>query len=103
METTENKLNFFLITAQSDSIRINHIKAKFDNMPQNSKCLLCRDEDRMINHIISECSKVMQKRLKTSHDCVGKVIHWKLFKKLKIDHTTNCYVYKPESIVENET
>ena len=32
-----------------------------------------------------------------------KVIHNKLFKKLKFDYTTKSYLYKPEFIPENET
>ena len=36
----------------------------------------CRDE--MVNHMISECNKVAQKKYKSRHDWVGKVIHWEL-------------------------
>ena len=38
---------------------------------QNSKCLLCSDRDKMINHIISECSRLVQKsiRLATTGSC----------------------------------
>ena len=34
---------------------------------------------------------------------LGKVIHWESCKKVKFDHTTKCYPYKPEFILENET
>ena len=50
-----------LIAAQNNTIRINYIKAKMDNMPQNSKCRLFDDRDETINHTISECSKLAQK------------------------------------------
>ena len=38
------------------------------------KCRLCEDRDETINHIISECSKLVQKEHKTRHDRVLKVI-----------------------------
>ena len=76
-----------LIAAQNNTIRTNHIKARIYRMQQNSKCRLCGDRDETINHIISERSKLEQKKYKTRHDWVGKVIHWELCKKFKFDHT----------------
>ena len=55
-----------------------------------------------VNHIVSECSKLAQKKHKTRHDWVGRVIHWELCKNLKFDHTTKWYMHKPEFILENE-
>ena len=34
---------------------------------------------------------------------LGKVIHWDLYKKLKLDHTTKWYMLNPSSVLENET
>ena len=39
----------------------------------------------MVNFIISECSKLTQKKYKTRHDRVGKVIHWELCMRLTYD------------------
>ena len=47
----------------------------------------------MINHIISDCSKLAQREYKMKHDWVGKVIHWELCKKFKFDHTEQCHKY----------
>ena len=58
--------------------------------------------DETINHI-SECSKLAQKEYKTRHDWVGKVIHRKLGKKLKFDHTNKRYMHNPGSVLENKT
>ena len=33
---------------------------------------------------------------------MGKVIHWKLCKKFKFDHTNKWYMHNPESVLENE-
>ena len=54
----------------------------------------------MINYIISECSELVQKEYKTRYNWVGKVIYWKLCKKLKVDHSTKYYMHKPESVLE---
>ena len=43
-----------------------------------------------------------QKEYKTRYDWVGKVIHWELCKRLKIDHTIKWYMHKPGYILEKE-
>ena len=92
----------FLIAAQNNALRTNHIKARRDKTQQNSRCRLCGDRDETINHIISECNKLAQKEYKTRHDWVGKVIYWELCKKLKFDHTNKWYMHNIESVLENE-
>ena len=71
-------------------------------MQQNSKCRLYEDEDEMINHIISECSKLVQKENETKHNWMEKVIHWELCKRLKFDLSTELCIHKPESNLEIE-
>ena len=44
------------IAAQDNAIRTNYIKVRIDKTQQNSKCRLCGDRDKTINHIISECA-----------------------------------------------
>ena len=83
--------------------RDNHIKARIDKTQQNSKGRLCGDRDETINHIIRECSKLAQKKYKTRHDWVSKVIHREMCKKLKFDHTSKWYMHKPASVLENDT
>ena len=92
-----------LIAAQDSAIRTNHMKAIIDKTQQNSKCKLCGDRDETINHIISECSKLAQRKYKTRHDWVGKEIHWEMCKKFQFDHTNKCYMYNPALVIENAT
>ena len=92
-----------LIAAQDSAIRTNNIKAKIDKTQQNSKCRLWGDRDETINHIISECSKLAHREYKARHDWVGKVIHWEMCKKLKIDHTNKWYRQNPAPVLENAT
>ena len=96
---TEN----FLIAEQDNAIRTNHIKARIDKTQQNSKCRLCNDSDKTINHIISECSKLAQKEYKARHDLVSKVIHREMCKKFKFDYTNKWYMHNPASVLENDT
>ena len=88
-----------LIAAQNNTIRTNHIKARIDKTQQNSKCRLCSDRNETINHIISECSKLVQKEYKTRHDWVGRVIHWEMCTKFKFDHTNKWYMHNPVPVL----
>ena len=92
-----------LIAAQDSALRTNHIKARIDKTQQNSKCRLCGDRDETINHIISECSKLVQREYKVRQDLVGKVIHWEMCKKFKFDHTIKKYMHNPAPVLENAT
>ena len=92
-----------LIAPQNSAERTNHIKTRIDKTHQNCKCRLCGDRDEIINHIISECSKLAQKEYKTKHDCVGKVIHQRMCKKFKFDHTNKWYMHNPAPVLENDT
>ena len=40
---------------------------------------------------------------KTRYDCVGKVIHWEMYKKFKFDHTNKWYMLNPAPVLENDT
>ena len=86
---------YLLIAAQNNAIRTNHIKARIDKTPQNSKFRLCVERDKTTNHIGSEFSKLAQKENKTRHDWVGKVIHCEMCKKMKFDHTNKWYMHSP--------
>ena len=92
-----------LIAAQDNAIRTNHVKARIDKTQQSCTCRLCGDRDETINHIISECSKLAQKKYKARHDCVGKVIHWEMCRKFKFDHTNKWYRHSPVPVLENDT
>ena len=97
----KRKTESLQIAAQDSAIRTNHIKAKIDKTPQNSKCRLCGDRDETINHIISECSKLAQREYKARHDWAGMVIHREMCKKLKFDHTNKWYMHNPAPVQEN--
>ena len=51
------------------------------------------------NHIVIAYIK----EYKTRNDWVGEVISAELYKRLKFDKTTKCYMLKPESVLKKET
>ena len=53
--------------------------------------------------IISEFSKLAQKKCETRHDWVGKVFDWELWNKSKFDHRKKLYMHNPEYFPGNET
>ena len=57
----------FLIAAQNNIIRTNHIKMRRDKTQQNSRCWLCGERGDK-----SECSKFAKKEYKTKYDWVGR-------------------------------
>ena len=91
----KRETEYLLIAAQYNAVRTNHIKARIDKTQQNSKFRLCGDRDETINHIISEFSKLAQKKYKTRHEWIGKVILWNICKKFEFDHTIKWYMHKP--------
>ena len=71
-ENLKGETGSLFIAAQNNTMRINYIKENINKSKQNSKCSLCGDRDEMINHIIIECSKLVQQKHKTRYDYVGK-------------------------------
>ena len=59
---------FLLTAAQNNAIKTYYIKARIDKTQLNSRCRLRGDRDETINHIISECRKLVQKEYKTRHE-----------------------------------
>ena len=102
-ENFKREIESLLITAQDNAVRTNHIKARRDKTPQNSKCRLCGGRDETINHIISECSKLAQREYKARHDWIGKVIHREMCKKFKFDRTNKWNMHNPAPVLENAT
>ena len=74
-------------SSSKNTLRTDYIKARIDKSQQNSRCRLCGDRDEIINHIISEGSKLAQKEYNTRYTRVDKVIHWELSKNFKFDLT----------------
>ena len=64
LKKKKRKTEFLLTAAQNNAIRTNYIKVRIDKTQQNGRCWLCGDKDETISHIISECSKLVQKDIR---------------------------------------
>ena len=60
--------------AQEQAIRNNVIKAKIDNKQKESKFRMCGNEDETLNHIVTKCSMLAQKKYKRRQDSVRRRI-----------------------------
>ena len=80
-----------IVAAQNQSIRINLVKAKIDKRQADSLCRVCRKVDESIDHIISGCSKLLQKKYKRRHDNLGKIVDWKLARKCNFEDGDKWY------------
>ena len=61
-----------IVAAQSQSIRTNLVKAKIDKSHRDSLCRVCRKVDESIDHVVSGCSKLVQKEYKRRQDNLEK-------------------------------
>ena len=91
-----------LQAVENNAIRTSYINIKIDKRQQNSKCSSCVHKNEIVNYIISWCSKPAEKKFKSKHDWVGKVIMWELCITLRFDQAEKWYMHKPESVRENE-
>ena len=72
-------------------------------MHQKSQCRWCGDRDETTNNVISEWSKLPQKKFKTRHEWEGKIIHWEMCKKFEFDRTNKWYMPNLAAVLENDT
>ena len=54
------------------------------------------------NHVLSECSKLAQKKYKRRHDWVGTKIHWELYRKYGIEVKQKWHEHQPEVVMKND-
>ena len=78
---TEN----LIVVAQNQSIRTNLVKAKIDKSQGDSLYRVSKKVDKIIDHVVSGCSKLGQKEDKRRHDNLGKIVHWKLARKCNFE------------------
>ena len=90
------------MAAQNQSIKTNLVKAKIETSQEDSLCRVRRKVDESIDHIVSGCSKLVQKEYKRRHDDLGKIAHWKLARKCNFEARDKWYEHEPESVLENE-
>ena len=65
---------------------------------------MCKDRDKTVGHLLSECSKMAQTEYKGRHDKVANIVHWGLCKNLGYKHQGNWYKHdgKQTPVLEDE-
>ena len=91
-----------IVAAQNHSIRTNLVKAKIDKSQGDSLCKVYRKVDESIDHVVSGCSKLAQKKYKRSYDNLGKIVHWKIARKCNFEAGEKWYEHEPGSVLEDE-
>ena len=66
---------------------------------------MCKANDETITHIISECSKLLQKESKGLHDRMGKTMRWDILERKALmfprnGTNTNLYLIQKMSLFE---
>ena len=91
-----------IVAAQNQSIRTNLVKTKINKSRGDYLCRICRKVNESIDHIVSGCIKLAQKKYKRRHDNPGKIVHWKLARKCNFKAGDKWYEHEPESVLQNE-
>ena len=90
------------MAVQQQAIRTNNIKAKIGKTQQNSKCRICKKAEKSVNHALSECSKLAQKKYKRQHDWFRTKIHWEICRKYRIEVKDKWFKHKLVVVMEND-
>ena len=91
-----------ICAAQEQALRTNSIKFAIDKTVNSPLCRVCNESQESVQHIISGCTKLVQKDYKTRHDKVAARLHWEYSKRFNFDCSDKWYEHVPEKIVENE-
>ena len=54
-----------------------------------------------VTHIVSECSKLVQRKYKRRRDNVARMFHWKLCEKFNLEKSEKWHLQNPQTITEN--
>ena len=95
----ERETESLIVAAQNQSIRANLVKAKIDKSQKDTLCGLCKKAVESIDHVVSGCSKLVQKKM---YDNLGKIVHWNFVRKCNFEDGDKWYEHEPGSILENE-
>ena len=58
------------------AIRTNYIIATIDRSQNDPKCIMRKQNNETISHIVSGCPKLAQMEYKKRHDNVARAVHW---------------------------
>ena len=91
-----------IFAAQEQALRTNYVKFNIDKSVASPLCRMCNQRGETINHILSECKMLAQKKYKKRHDNIARLVHWKLCCKYDMSRGEKWYEHQPEGVMENE-
>ena len=65
-------------------------------------CRMCGKAENSVNHVLSECSKLVQKEYKRRHDWFGTKVHWEICRKYGIEVKEKWYEHKSEVVMKTD-
>ena len=93
-----------IVAAQDQALYTRNLRNVVYRENVQSISRVCGAADETVVHIVSECSKQVQKEYKqVRHDNVAKMLHWKLCEKWGFSKAEKWYIHKPEKVLESES
>lgn len=89
-----------IIAAQDQSLTTRCYQCHMIKDGTNPKCRVCGKYETA-DHIISGCPELAKNEYTQRHNKVVTVMHWKIFKKHKIETTERWYDYQPDTVTQN--
>ena len=65
-------------------------------------CRICGERVEIVQHVICECKKLVQREYKSRHDTVTKLVHLKLCEKHSLKRKEKWYDHCPQGAVEDD-
>jgi hypothetical protein len=92
-----------ILGAQDQALYTNGLK-KILGLTEDNTCRFCREAVESMNHLLSGCKVLLlEGRYTDRHNCVCRVIHWKLSKHYGFKVESNSWKHEPPPFLENES
>jgi len=91
-----------ICAAQDQALATNNHKMHVQRIQDFDTCRKCHQQGETINHIVAECSALVQPHYKSRHDNVAKEIHRRLLLSHNFEAPNRWYHHDPTPIIENE-
>ena len=91
-----------IFSAQEQAFLTNYIKFHIDKTIDSPLCRMCGERRESVYHLVSECSKLVQREYKRRHDDMARYVDWQLCERWGFERASKWYEQKPEGVLENE-
>ena len=101
--TLKRETESLVVAAQDQAIQKNDRKAKVETCGGDPKRRLCKERDKTVSHLVSECSKTAQTEYEKRHDKVAAAVHLSICKRHCLPHSEKWYDHRTQPVIENTT